>query len=84
MSGGCQLGLGPFFSILYDSTYDRKSKQCVTYAAGHKITKLRASLNFANVADLIFIHDSWPIVVVYNAEKNKKRKGLFSYDKFNY
>ena len=48
--------------------------QCATYAAGHTITKLRASFNSANAADLNFLHDSWPIVEVYEAEKNKKRK----------
>ena len=42
--------------------------------AGHTITKLRASLNSANAADLIFLHDSWPVVEVYEAEKDKKRK----------
>ena len=48
--------------------------QCVTYAAGHTITKFRASLNSADAPDLIFLRDSWPIVEVYEAEKNKKRK----------
>ena len=43
-------------------------------SAGHIITKLRASLNSANAADLIFLHDSWPVVEVYEAEKDKKRK----------
>ena len=42
--------------------------------AGHPITKLRASLNSSNAADLIFLHDSWPVVEVYEAEKDKKRK----------
>ena len=38
------------------------------------MTKLRASLNSANAADQIFLHDSWPIVEVYEAEKEMKRK----------
>ena len=42
--------------------------------AGHTITKIRASLNTANAADLIFLYESWPIVEVYVAEKDKKRK----------
>ena len=42
--------------------------------AGHTITKLRASLHSSNAADLIFLHDSWPVVEVYEAEKDKKRK----------
>ena len=42
--------------------------------AGHTITKLRASLNSANAADLIFLRDSWPVVEVYEAEKDIKRK----------
>ena len=42
--------------------------------AGHNITKLRASLVSSNAADLIFLHDSWPVVEVYEAEKDKKRK----------
>ena len=42
--------------------------------AGHTITKLPASLNSANAADLILLHDSWPVVEVYEAEKDKKSK----------
>ena len=42
--------------------------------AGHTITKLRASLNSSNAADLIFLYDSRPVVEVYEAEKDKKRK----------
>ena len=42
--------------------------------AGHTITKLRASLNSANAADVIFLHESWPVVEVYEAEKDNKRK----------
>ena len=38
--------------------------------AEHTITKLRAS----NAADLIFLHDSWPVVEVYEAKKDKKRR----------
>ena len=30
--------------------------------------------NSSNAADLIFLHDSWPVVEVYEAEKDKKRK----------
>ena len=52
----------------------------VTYAARHTISKLPASLNSAIAADLIFLHYSWPIVEVYEAEKNKKRKRLYSED----
>ena len=43
-------------------------------SAGHTITKLRASFNSSNAADLIFFHDSWPVEEVYEAEKDKKRK----------
>ena len=42
--------------------------------AGHIIRGLRASLNSANAADLIFLHDSWLLAQVYEAEKDKKRK----------
>ena len=42
--------------------------------AGHTITKLRPSLNSANAPDLIFLHDFWPVVEVYEAGKDKKRK----------
>ena len=31
------------------------------------------SLNSANAADLIFLHDSWLLAQVYEAEKDKKR-----------
>ena len=48
--------------------------ESVFSTAGHTITKLRASLNSANAADLIFLHDSGPVAEVYEAEKDKKRK----------
>ena len=48
--------------------------------AGHTITKLRASLNSANAADVIFLHESWE---VYEAEKDNKRKREFSEDRTN-
>ena len=46
----------------------------VLSTAEHTITKLRASLNSANTTDLIFLHNSWLIVEVYEAENEKKRK----------
>ena len=46
--------------------------------AGHTITKLRASLNSSNAADLIFLHNSWPVVEESEAEKDKKGKREFS------
>ena len=49
--------------------------------AGHTITKLRASLNSANAADVISLHESWPVVEVYEAEKDSKRKRSFSEDR---
>ena len=47
---------------------------------GHTVTKLRESINSANAADLTFLHDSSPVVEVYEAEKDKKRKRSFSQD----
>ena len=45
--------------------------------AGHTIPKLRASLNSSNAADLIFFYDSWPIVEVYEAEKDGEKTIIF-------
>ena len=42
--------------------------------AGHIIRGLRASLNSANAADLIFLHDSWPVVEVYRSEERRVGK----------
>ena len=47
---------------------------------GHTVTKLRESVNSATAADLIFLHDSSPVVEVHEAEKDKKRKRSFSQD----
>ena len=46
----------------------------VMASAEVQVNLLRASFNSANAADLIFLHDSWPVVEVYEAEKDKKRK----------
>ena len=43
-------------------------------SAEHTITKLSASVNSANAAKLMFLHDSWRAMKVYEAEKNKKRR----------
>ena len=42
--------------------------------AAHTITKLRASLNSANAADVISLHESWPVVEVYEAETKKRKR----------
>ena len=44
-----------------------------------RVYQWRVNRCTANAADLIFpLHDSWPIVEVYEDEKDKKRKRLFS------
>ena len=55
--------------------------QRVFSTAGHTNTKLRKSLNSANAADLIFLHGSWPVLEVSEAEKDKKRERLISSDR---
>ena len=35
----------------------------------------------ANAADLIFLHGSWPVLEVSEAEKDKKRERLISSDR---
>lgn len=49
----------------------------VSSTAGHTITKLRASLNSANAADLNFFHNSWPMVEVYESEKERRENVKF-------
>ena len=47
---------------------------------GHTVTKLRESIHSANAANLIYLYGSSPLVEVYEAEKDKKRKRSFSQD----
>ena len=44
---------------------------------GQIITKLQASLNFANADDLIFLYDSWPVLEIYELEKDEKQNLSF-------